>query len=161
MEVSIRVVDRRNESTAPRTLHVKANNDETITIEKLLAIVRDSLDANANVELIHAGRKLVGGSSLLADTLHATTLHAIVRDGTSAKEVQSTPLSVDKPQFPRFFVYCKHCANLQAGKLRVRCTTCSSTGVLLQQEPSSWKGSLQHCSFTLSLLLQMFRMASQ
>lgn len=43
-----------------------------------------------------------------------------------------------------FFVYCSSpCKSVQAGKLRVRCSSCGSGAVTVDRDPQSWQDVLQ------------------
>ncbi|XP_052243017.1 E3 ubiquitin-protein ligase parkin-like [Dreissena polymorpha] len=42
-----------------------------------------------------------------------------------------------------YYVYCKQCKDLQAGKLRVRCHTCRQGAIILSKEPGGWSDVLR------------------
>ncbi|KHJ98065.1 IBR domain protein [Oesophagostomum dentatum] len=43
------------------------------------------------------------------------------------------------PEIGSFYVWCKSCSDIRRGKLRVYCSACSSSAVLVKTEPSCWK----------------------
>lgn len=55
------------------------------------------------------------------------------RKSAGAMPVRSTP------EIGSFYVWCKQCSDIQRGKLRVYCDKCSSSAVLLSNEPSCWR----------------------
>ncbi|VDM52489.1 unnamed protein product [Angiostrongylus costaricensis] len=55
------------------------------------------------------------------------------RISTGATPVRSTP------EIGSFYVWCKQCGDIQRGKLRAYCDKCSSSAVLLSNEPSCWR----------------------
>lgn len=49
------------------------------------------------------------------------------------------PLVRNTPDIGSFYVWCKHCNDIQRAKLRVYCSTCASSALIVQKEPSCWK----------------------
>ena len=41
-----------------------------------------------------------------------------------------------------FFVYCNECNDLNAGKLRVRCSQCKEGSIIISREPQKWEDVL-------------------
>ncbi|KAK6035292.1 IBR domain protein [Cooperia oncophora] len=63
-----------------------------------------------------------------------------------------TPLVRNTPEIGSFYVWCKKCNDVQRAKLRVYCSECSSSALLVKREPSCWKDVLRsrqievHCA---------------
>ncbi|XP_056016354.1 E3 ubiquitin-protein ligase parkin-like isoform X2 [Ostrea edulis] len=105
----------------------------------------------ADVNLIFAGKLLQNGQLVSELGLgNHTVLHAF-QQKRSPLEVRAHiglnqlspkgPASVVHPH--QFYVYCKECAALQPGKLRVVCEKCHQGKIILHQEPGSFDDVLQ------------------
>lgn len=143
------MLDRRHVDRPPSLyLRVGADDDtSTSTVGALRTLVGDRVGAErgAHVRLVFAGKHLVDDSTPL-QSLHTgptTVIHALVVDGDAAPSA-TTPTEKSSVERGRFFVYCKKCAQLRRGRLRVRCSMCRSSAVVLQRDPNGWSGQY-HC----------------
>jgi len=118
-----------------------SDEDNVLSLKKKLSNIT-GLDAST-LNIIFCGQKLpvdlnldkllLGQSTSLVATVSAESngIQVTNPSGNKANENQNDNGS--------YFVYCKNCRELKQGKLRIYCTTCNSTAVLLETEPSDWK----------------------
>ncbi|EYB91397.1 hypothetical protein Y032_0206g1971 [Ancylostoma ceylanicum] len=70
---------------------------------------------------------------VFVDNEHTSTCDT--KEGSTA----DAHLTRTTPEIGSFYVWCKTCCDIQRGKLRVYCSRCSSSAVLVKTEPSCWK----------------------
>ena len=79
----------------------------------------------------------------------------VVLAESTARPQTSSSLS-DRPQIGSFYLWCKKCGDLTRGKLRVYCSTCSSSAIIVQSEPTGWS-DLVRWAFYLRRYTDLFK----
>lgn len=144
MDVQVCVIGSGNHSKF--VLKVRIINTDTVADVKRKISDQIGLSKLANLRLIFAGSELKNDQSRLNDlSISAgSVMHALVCEIKESAEVNEARKTVsDNTEVKwksQFYVFCKEtsCNSLQPGKLRVRCSSCGSSGLLLQYEPSCW-----------------------
>ncbi|KAE9554569.1 hypothetical protein FO519_002208 [Halicephalobus sp. NKZ332] len=115
-------------------------DDNILSLKKKLAKVT-GLDSDS-LNIIFCGQTLpvdlnldkllLGQSTSLVATVSAETTNPQASTPSGDKS------SENKNDNGSYFVYCKNCSELKQGKLRIYCSVCNSTAVLLESEPENW-----------------------
>ncbi|PAV65355.1 hypothetical protein WR25_19287 [Diploscapter pachys] len=143
------VVHNRRENTR-RNLSIEVEDTERVSdvtrrISNSLKIPDDEL------RVAFCGRVLESdtliGELLLGPTTNLTALiteqkQLPARNSPENKQSPTTSSTPNTPQIGSFFAWCKHCNDVVKAKLRVYCSRCNSTSVVVKSEPQEWKDVL-------------------
>ncbi|WKY01186.1 hypothetical protein Q1695_015301 [Nippostrongylus brasiliensis] len=134
-----------------RSNHSKRSFCVPISLTDTVKSVEEKISVKTGVPRQHLRVVLCGRaleeSTLLKDLLlgPATSLIVFVEHRNSTAHSPSTEeLSDDSevrstPEIGSFYVWCKKCSDIQRAKLRVYCSKCASSAVLVLKEPSCWR----------------------
>ncbi|XP_030012055.1 E3 ubiquitin-protein ligase parkin isoform X3 [Sphaeramia orbicularis] len=122
------------------TVHVVLPSSDSASSSSRLLLLQERLDRGAEQEQSSLTRLDLSSSRLLSTSSGL----AVILEGGGATEEATPRLQAQasghrgEQTHSSFFVYCKSCRSIRAGKLRVRCRRCKQTTLTLSRGPSCW-----------------------
>lgn len=173
MDVNVKVLGTGEPSLGNFSIHLDNANETVHDVKKKIA---DHLKCKNpdSIKLLFSGQFLSDDQQRVGDLElgPSTFLNALIADvstdtnggATDQNSNEDHDQTSTQPRHwrSRFFVYCKnHCKELTPGKLRVRCSMCKSSAVLVKKEPNSWNDILTRSVIRCECLEQGCRSSSE
>lgn len=152
MQVLVTVNNRSaiHKQLGNKTFHLIIDIDEDSTVQSISEALSKRIDVPDYCFKVILCGKVLANSTPIRNLLLGpqTSLSALVVDATengSEGALQKTIIHNDASSFQ---VYCKPCGLVRRGKLRVYCSQCSSSSIILERDPAGWDDVLSLSKIT-------------